>query len=154
MKLLNRHTTVPVERTAAEIQAALVQARAQAVLMEYADDGVLTHISFRVMTKQGLVSFRLPANVNGVHSLLKGDPTMTGRMKTRDHAARVAWRTCKIWVLAQLAMLDAGMAELPEVFLAYAQLPGGETVYERFKQDGLPALGHDPQKALPRTDAA
>lgn len=155
MAILNRHTDVPAERTAAEIQARLVEARAQAVMMEYDPDGVLTHLSFRVETRHGAIAFRLPANVEGVHRRLLADPRLTGKQRTREQAARVAWRICKTWVEAQLAVIEAGMAALPEVFLPYAQLPGsGETVYERFERQGLPALTHDPARPLPPPGAA
>lgn len=106
MAILNRHTDVPAERTAAEIQARLVKARAQAVMMEYDPDGVLTHLSFRVETKHGAIAFRLPANVEGVHRRLLADPRLTGKQKTREQAARVAWRICKTWVEAQLSRSD------------------------------------------------
>lgn len=147
MTILNRHTEVSADRTAAEIQKRLVRARAQAVMMEYAADGTLTHIAFRVATEQGPIAFRLPANVDGVHRMLQADKALSRAQKTREHATRVAWRICRTWVEAQLAVIEAGMASLPEVFLPYAQLPTGETVYERFAKHGLPALTHEPKEA-------
>ena len=149
MSILASHTQVSAERTATEIQAALVRARASAVLTEYSADGVLTHLSFRVDTRHGVMTFRLPANVDGVHSLLAANPTLRRTHQTREHAARVAWRICKAWVVAQLAVVEAGMAELPEVFLPYAQHADGKTVWERVKRDGLPALGYDPSRPPP-----
>ena len=145
MGILNKTTEVPAERTAAQIQTRLVRAKASAVMMEYDGEGVLTHLSFRVSTVHGDVAFRLPANVDGVHKRLQADPRLTGKEKSREQASRVAWRICKSWVEAQLAVIEAGMAALPEVFLPYAQIPGtGETVYERFERKGLLALTHDP----------
>jgi hypothetical protein len=140
MAILNYSTEVPADRTASQIQACLVKARAQAVMMEYDDDGVLTHIAFRVTSQHGPIAFRLPANVEGVYQAMLHDPTVPRSKKTKDQAARVAWRICRTWVEAQLAVIQAGMATLPEVFLPYAQLPGGETVYERFVSRGLRAL--------------
>jgi hypothetical protein len=95
-----------------------VKARAQAVMMEYDPDCVLMHLAFRVPTQHGVIAFRLPAN-----------------------AARVAWRICRPWVEAQLAVIEDGTATLSQLFLPYAQLnENGETVYERFERHGLPAL--------------
>lgn len=113
-------------------------------MMEYDDDGVLTHLAFRVNTAHGQIAFRLPANVDGVLRAMVADPKVPRTSKNREQAARVAWRICKTWVEAQLAVIEAGMAALPEVFLPYAQLPGGETVYERFERHGLPALTYNP----------
>jgi len=33
------------------------------------------------------------------------------KYRTREHAARVAWRICKDWIEAQLAIVDAEMAD-------------------------------------------
>lgn len=46
---------------------------------------------------------------------------------------RVAWRIVKDWVEAQMALIESGLAELPEVFLPYAVKPDGRTVYDEFK---------------------
>jgi hypothetical protein len=47
-------------------------------------------------------------------------------------------------VEAQLAVIEAGMATLPEVFLPYAQLETGESVYQRIERGGISGLlGHD-----------
>lgn len=140
MAILNYRTEVSADRTAAEIQRRLVRARAQAVMMEYDPDGVLTHIAFRVQTKHGSLAFRLPANVEGVFKLIENEPSVPRRLRTREQASRIAWRICRIWINAQLAVIEAGMASLPEVFMAYAQLPNGETLYQRFQRHGLPAL--------------
>lgn len=43
MAILNYTTEIPAERTAAQIQARLVKAKAQAVMFEYDADGVLSH---------------------------------------------------------------------------------------------------------------
>lgn len=144
MAILNYTTEVSADRTAAQIQARLVRAKAQAVMMEYDPDGVLTHLAFRVPTQHGLIAFRLPANVDGVYQVMLKDPKIPRAKKTRDQASRVAWRICRTWVEAQLAVIEAGMASLPEVFLPYAQLPSGETVYERFERSGIAGLlAHD-----------
>ncbi|MFN6559978.1 MAG: hypothetical protein RMY28_009240 [Nostoc sp. ChiSLP01] len=47
----------------------------------------------------------------------------------------------KDWVEAQMAVIEAGLATLPEVFLPYAILPSGQTVYDAINQNGLKALG-------------
>jgi hypothetical protein len=62
------------------------------------------------------------------------------RLKTREQAARIAWRIVKDWVEAQLAIIEAEMASRPEVFLPYAQTNTGETIFQRFEKNGLTAL--------------
>ncbi len=58
----------------------------------------------------------------------------------------MAWRICKDWIEAQLAIVEAEMADMVEVFLPYAQTESGETVYEQLRGRGFPALTHQPQR--------
>ena len=75
---------------------------------------------------------------------MKRDKTIDRKKCTPEQAARVAWRILKDWVEAQMAVIDAGMATLPQVFLPYAQTDTGETVYERFESGNLLRLGGAP----------
>ncbi|TQV82882.1 hypothetical protein [Aliikangiella coralliicola] len=143
MPILNYTTSISTEKTAAEIQKKLAQAKAQAVLCEYDDDAVMSAMSFRIATPHGQVFFRLPANIQGVLKALKRDAKVPWKKKTREQAARVAWRIIKDWVEAQLAIVDAEMADLTEVFLPYAQGADGKTLYQSIEQSGFAALTHD-----------
>ena len=139
MAILNYTTSIAAEKTASEIQSKLVRAKACAVLSEY-ENCVLSHLSFKVSTVHGEMAFRLPANIDGVLKAMQRDPKVAKSLKTREQAARVAWRIVKDWVEAQLAIIEAEMATLPQVFLPYLQTGSGETVYERFEKHGLPGL--------------
>ncbi len=88
----------------------------------------------------GVMTFRLPANIDGVLNAMKRNSKVPRRMVCQEQAARVAWRIVKDWVEAQIAIIEAEMATLPQVFLPYAQTDNGQTVYERFEKQGLPAL--------------
>lgn len=50
-------------------------------------------------------------------------------------AQRTGWRILKDWVAAQLAIIEAGLATLPEVMLPYALLSDGQTLYKRVQAD-------------------
>ena|ERR1700761_275364 len=138
MAILNYTTSISSEKSAMEIQQKLVKASARAVLSEY-EGGVLSHISFKIDTKHGEMAFRLPANIDGVLKALQREPKVSKAQKTREQAARVAWRIIKDWVEAQLAIIEADMVTLPQVFLPYMQTHQG-TVYECFERNGFPAL--------------
>jgi len=129
MAILNYTTKITTEKTASEIQKKLADAKAQAVLCEYDDDAVMCAMSFRIMTPNGSVFFRLPANTKGVFRALQSGRNIPRKLKTKEQAARVAWRILKDWVEAQLAIVEAEMADLTEVFLPYAQNQDGQTVY-------------------------
>lgn len=139
MAILNYSTSISTDKTYAEIQAKLVKAKASAVMAEFDGSGVLSHVAFRLDTPQGNIAFRLPANVDGVFAALMKAQIPKAK-KTKEQAARVAWRIIKDWVEAQVAIIEAGMATTSEVFLPYAQTENGQTVYQRFQKHGLAAL--------------
>lgn len=143
MPILNYTTSISTEKTAAEIQKKLAMAKAQAVLCEYDEDTVMCAMSFRIMTPHGQIFFRLPANTQGVYKALKSDSRVPRKLKTKEQAARVAWRVLKDWVEAQLAIVDAEMADMTEVFLSYAQGKDGRTMYQTIEQGGFKQLTHD-----------
>lgn len=139
MAILNYTTKIAAEKTAREIQAKLVAAKASAVLMEY-DNQILSRLSFKIQTAHGEISVRLPANIEGVYKAIQRSSKVPHRLKTREQASMVAWRIIKDWVEAQLAIIEAEVATFPQVFLPYMQNPEGKTMYEVFEQRGLPAL--------------
>ena len=141
MAILNYTTQISVDKTTSEIQAKLGKANAQAVMCEYAN-GVVSHISFRMDTQHGVMTFRLPANSAGVLRAMQKSKVPRSKC-TKEQAARVAWRIVKDWVEAQLAIIEAEMATMAEVFLPYAQQTNGKTLYQTLLEKGLPALTQD-----------
>jgi len=142
MAILNYTTKITTEKTAGEIQRKLADAKAQAVLCEYDNDSVMCAMSFRIMTSHGSVFFRLPANTQGVFKALQSNKKIPKKLRTKEQAARVAWRILKDWVEAQLAIVEAEMADLTEVFLPYAQNQSGKTIYEMVSGNGFELLTH------------
>lgn len=136
MAILNYTTAISAEKTASEIQKKLAMAGAKAVLSEYDADGVMCAMSFHI----GELTFLLPINIDGAHIALRKSRKVPKRLKTREQAARVAWRIIKDWVEAQIAIIELGQAELPQVFLAYVQDRKGKTIYEAIKQNKFKLL--------------
>lgn len=133
MAILNYTTSIATEKTAGEIQKKLALTGAQAVLSEYDENGVMCAMSFRINN----IYFRLPINVEGVYQSLQKDNRIPRKYKTYEQAARVAWRIIKDWVEAQIAIIQAGQADLAQVFLPYAQNKDGRTLYEVIKENGF-----------------
>ncbi len=144
MSLLNYSTQISVEKTTAEISRLLAEAKAQAVLTEYDPDGVLIAISFRVRCPFGLMSFRLPANIDNIFAVISRDRRITGKLKTRQQASRVAWRIVKDWIEAQMAMIRAEMVTIDQIFLPYAQNASGATLYDTVKAGSFHGLALPP----------
>lgn len=92
-----------------------------------------------------MVSFRLPAQIDRIYVLLQRDNKVTRKLRTREQAARVAWRIIKDWIEAQLAIVEADQAEMVEVFLPYAQNPTtGKTLFEQLSNDQFGLLEYKP----------
>jgi hypothetical protein len=53
----------------------------------------------------------------------------------QQQATRTAWRILKGWIEAQMAIIEAGLASLAEVFLPYALLKDGRTLFDHFRSD-------------------
>ena len=129
-RLLNYTTSVAAEKSVAEIQAKLARAGAHQVLHEYDPEGVIAAVAFRIKTEFGDMAFRMPADIDKVHAVLKRQ-FPRGKYSERQQAARVGWRIVKDWVEAQLALIETGMATIEQVFLPYWQGgTDGRTLYE------------------------
>lgn len=133
MPILNYTTTIPAERTVMEIHQVLARAGAKSINVDYDDEGLPQSVTFLVKVQENWVNFRLPSNYTGVLAALQNDPTIPRRLATVAHARRVAWRITKVWVEAQMAIIEARQAELAEVFLPYAVPNTGRTLYQDFK---------------------
>jgi len=143
MAILNYTTKIAVNKTVAEIHAILLKAKADAIQNEYAN-GSIKAIAFRLNTPQGIIYYKLPANVNGVKCAMVRDKVKHPDMNAQS--ARVAWRIVKDWIEAQMAIIQANMAEVSQVFLPYAVTSDGRTVFERFKAGGVGTIGITYQK--------
>lgn len=150
MGILNYSTAIPPERTVGEITSLLVRKQARSITTEFAENGELNAISF-VMSAGGLpVRFLLPANVEGVATvLLKEEPWTSRRHSSsqkyeadlRNRAKWVAWRILKDWVAAQMALIESGQAQTAQVFMPYAQQQDGITMYELWVENNQKQLG-------------
>lgn len=131
MTIKSYTTTIKVAKTLGEIQETLAKHKVKAILMNYDEDGEVTGVAFRVSTPFGDVPYRLPARVDKVYACIQRSKALPQRMRTREQAARIAWRNVKHWIDAQMAFIEAEQVELAEVFLPFAQGKDGMTAYER-----------------------
>lgn len=72
--MINTKTSVAAEKTVGEIQAMLAKAKANALMIEYGTTGRPEIVCFRLTINDTPVSFRLPANWEGVHKVLQRMP--------------------------------------------------------------------------------
>jgi hypothetical protein len=147
--ILNYTTSVPAESSAGFIMGLLGRKGANSISQHFAN-GKLAGISFVFPVGGFPVNFQLPAREDGVLAfMLKQEPWNSRRgcrpeaytEKLRARAGSIAWRILKDWVEAQVAMVEAGQAEMGEVFMPYAITDQGMTMYDQF-------LGFNQQKQL------
>lgn len=139
MAILNYTTSIDSEKTIGEIQKCLVKHGATKIVTDYADK-VPCAVTFALEINGVLVGYSLPANYEGVLNSMKKDKSVSRNKCTREQAMRVSWRIVKDWVEAQMAIVEAQLAEVGEVFLPYAVTKKGNTLYKELKQDGMKLL--------------
>lgn len=139
MAILNYTTKISPAKTVGEIQEILAKHGACSVSTDF-EKGLPIAIRFSVPFGEEILNFRLPSNCQGVYRAMCKDSSVPKQYKTQEQSQRVAWRIVKDWVEAQLAVIEAGLASLPEVFLPYALAPNGQTLFEAVQEKGLKFL--------------
>ncbi len=144
MKTLFMETTkIAPEKTATEITARLVQAKARQIVLDYDANGKATGLRFVIEVDGCQVPFGLPVRVDPVFKIMNGrrkTARISHTVADREQAERVAWRQLLRWVEAQLAMIETGMVRTEEVFLPYAIQRDGRTLFQVFQEHQFKAL--------------
>ena len=137
-KALFTYTTkIEASKTIAEIQEDLVRHGAKQVMANYTDNGIIEALSFVIITPEGkAIAIRLPCDPNPVFEVLKQqnrERKVPNNLVNKDQALRVAWRIVKYWVEAQMALLETQMVKMEQIFLPYAIVKGGRTLFESMR---------------------
>lgn len=134
MPILNYTTKIDPAKTAGEIQSLLGAKGAQSVSTQYIK-GEAVAVFFAIEVNGMMVNFRLPCNWEGVLQSFKRDRKVPRSAETEEQAKRTAWRIIKDWVEAQLAIIESGQAQMAEVFMPYAMVDNGQTIYQRLTEN-------------------
>lgn len=140
MPILNYTTKINAIKTISEIQQVLVRHGAKKIITDYDNDGLPIGVTFYIELQGQTIFFALPANWEGVLTALKKDKKVSKLLHTKEHALRVSWRIVKDWVEAQMAIVEAQMASVTEVFLPYAITKEGTTLYNYISNNGAMLL--------------
>ncbi len=130
MPIKNYTTSVDSYKTITEIQQLLARAGAQKISIDNDSEGNPHALSFLMLWDTRPVAYMLPCNFHGILRAMKNNKKITRSQCTTEQALRVGWRILKDWVAAQMAIIEAEAATLPQVFLPYAVTNTGKTVYE------------------------
>jgi hypothetical protein len=127
MPIKNYSTVVPANRSIEEIQTALIRHGAVGMLFEYEQGtGKIAALKFKLAVKGTDVGSALPVEWRAFQAVLKQDTVK--RWNDEDYVYRVAWCCIRDWVLAQLALDETRMVEIPQVFLPFAMGRNGRRV--------------------------
>lgn len=141
-KLIKNYTTqIPTYKTVAEIQKMLGENGATGIAFDYDGAGLMTAVYFRVKYKDRDLPFRLPAKPQEVYNALFADKRgswNTGWKQQRmEQATMIAWRIIKVWLEAQITLVNLDQAKMEEVFLPYMVVGDKLTLYESMAERGM-----------------
>lgn len=132
--ILNYTTKISTDQTISEIQRMLSKRGANKIVCDY-HEGEPVAVTFSLPINGTMVAFALPANYSGVLKAMRNDKKIQSRFKNESQAARVSWRIVRDWVEAQMAIVDAQLADVAEVFLPYAITKSGTTLYKEISSN-------------------
>jgi hypothetical protein len=139
MAILNYSTKIDSHKTIGEITKILVSHGAKKIVSDY-DDGVPSLVTFVIDIKENPVFYSLPANYTGVLKAMEKNKHVPKSLCNKEQAVRVAWRIIKDWIEAQMAIVEADLADMAEVFLPYAVTKSGNTLYHEIRDNKIMLL--------------
>ena len=127
MPIKNYTTKVPAVQTVGEIQGILAAHGARKVMMDYAENGKVTAVTFALDCCGSLHGFRLEARPDGVKAVMAKERTRCDD----EQAERIA---------SQVALVETEQATMDELFFPKLIDRNEKTLYEVF-QTGQLMLG-------------
>ena len=139
-KLKNYTTTIPAERSIAEIEQMLLDFGVNNFMKKRDENGIkrFSIIMFTIEINGKHLPFKLPADTEKVAEYLWQDykNTRTRWKKTKEdfekEAYNITWRIIKDWVHAQLSIVATDMVKIEEVFLPYLMIDNKTTLSQKF----------------------
>lgn len=135
MPILNYTTKIDSYKTITEIQQILARNGGKKMIIDNNDAGLPIALTFCVDWHGSPLAFVLPCNFEGVLKAMKKSSKVPRSLCTEEQALRVGWRIVKDWVEAQMAIVEAQLASIAEVFLPYAVTKSGTTLYKHIETD-------------------
>lgn len=135
MPILNYTTKIDSYKTITEIQKILSR---KGVTKMIIDNDVFRNpvsLTFCIEWNNQMVAFCLPCKYERILGLMKRDTKVPRKLCTEEQSLRVSWRIIKAWIEAQMAMVDANLVTIQEVFLPYALTKDGVTLYNMLESD-------------------
>lgn len=135
MPILNYTTKIDSYKTITEIQKILAGSGATKMIVDNDTAGLPIALTFCINWHGSPLAFSLPCNFEGVLKAMRKSSKVPRSLCTEEQALRVGWRIVKDWVEAQMAIVEAQLASVAEVFLPYAVTKSGTTLYKHIESD-------------------
>ncbi|MDD2822822.1 MAG: hypothetical protein PHQ59_01950 [Candidatus Daviesbacteria bacterium] len=146
--LLNYTTEIEAYKTINEIQQTLAVNGAKSILSNYNKAGQIEALSFSIDVNGKELGIKLPCDKQPVLRVLE-EQVRQGKIRSgyanEDQALRVAWRIVKVWIDAQMAILQTKMVKMEQIFLPYMVTKNGQTLFETLNESGFKMLGSGDQ---------
>lgn len=136
MPIKNYTTKVSADRSIQEIQTALVAHGAIGVIFRYEKGtGRIEALQFGLEIDGKSIGFSLPVHWKKFQAVLKQQEVK--RWDDEDYCYRVAWRDIRDWIMAQLALYETEIVEMPQIFLPFmtTDKKGTRTIYDEIKSN-------------------
>lgn len=143
MAILNYTTKIDAWKTVNEVQQILAKHKVSHFSIKNEGSFPIA-LSFTIDYKGHPLNFLLPCNHEGVLRCLKRDQHVPSKFTNSEQALRTGWRIVKDWVEAQLAIVEADIAPIQEVFMPYLVInTSGETLAKKILEgDGMRLLNN------------
>lgn len=128
------NTSVPVEKSKAEIESILTRYRAEQFMSGW--DQHRAFIAFRMCGRQIKFIIPLPDKNSKEFTHTPGRGTRRDPVKQYqewEQACRQRWRALALVIKAKLEAVEVGIECFEDAFLAHIILPNGQTVGEHFR---------------------
>jgi hypothetical protein len=158
MFLKNYTSDAPVSQTIYRIEQVLIKCGVSGITKDYAPDGTVIAIAFKIPAAAGEAIVRIPVNEQqaidalwldyvdgdklneaGTRVVAWGSRKKKTRADFAEQGKRTAWKIMQDWVEVQMSMIQMKQADTLEVFLPYIW-NGKSTIYNRVKEAGYRAL--------------
>jgi len=141
----NKTSIVPAFQSIINIERFLVKRGALNISKHYDTEQRPESIFFQIDIGGKVIPFKLPANIDACHRILKKEKAAGSLRKISlknlyIQAERTAWKLIAEWVEIQMALIDMDQAEFLQVFLPYVHTDDGTTFYETLKKTNFTNL--------------
>jgi hypothetical protein len=128
---LNYTTTIAASKSAGECMDLLQRYGVSMAALVFRKDKTPCGLAFRLETQWGERAYEVMVDADKTYKVLdkyRREGKITQKWVSKEHADRVAWRVIKMWLEAQLSLIEAGLMDA-ETALAGSMLVGpGETL--------------------------